>query len=297
MRTRNPAACAMILLVAVSASALDEEAIELADALYEDDRPGAAVDALEDALSSANNGAERAEVYWRLARATLSVGESLEDDGAGEDEVLPVYERGEQYGIDAVEADSDNHLGYYWQSANIGKWGQVKGILNALFKAAPMRDLLKQAITHEPDHADSYYVLGQLYAQVPGVVSFGNDDYAVGLARKSIDLHEAELASGETDDVEHDFYIQLASHLMERDWNTRKRSREQDDKRDRYRATDDRLEQGWYYEGTVDIPDQSDREEAEDLLSDMIRRLEAIADRTDGEERQLERALELMADL
>ncbi|MFW6262297.1 MAG: hypothetical protein ACOC6J_12015, partial [Spirochaetota bacterium] len=139
--------------------------------------------------------------------------------------------------------------------------------------------------------------LGQLYAQVPGVVSFGNDDYAVSLARKSIDLHEAELASGETDDVQHDFYIQLASHLMERNWNGRKRSREHDGKREAYRATNDPLEKGWYYEGTVEIRDQSDRDEAENLLADMIRRLEAISDRTDGQERQLERALELMAQL
>ena len=119
-----------------------------------------------------------------------------------------------------------NHLGYYWQSANIGKWGQAKGILNALFKATPMRDLLQQAINQEPDHAGSYYVLGQLYAEVPGIISFGNDDYAVGLARKSIDLHEAELAAGEAEEVEHDYYIQLASHLMQRGWNERKRDRE-----------------------------------------------------------------------
>lgn len=297
MRTKNLVTLAMIVLAAVSVAALDEEAVEHADELYEDDRPGAAVEALEGALSSAAGGAERAEVYWRLARATLSVGETLEDEGAAADEVLPIYEQGEQYGVDAVDADPDNHLGYYWQSANIGKWGQVKGIVNALFKAAPMRDLLKEAITREPDHADSYYVLGQLYAQVPGLLSFGNDDYAVGLARKSVDLHEEQLASGEADELEHDFYIQLASHLIERDWNARKRSREQNGKRSAYRDTNDRLEQGWHYEGMVELVNQSDHEEAEELLEDMIRRLEAISDRSDGQERQLERARELMADL
>ncbi len=297
MRTRNLVTLSMIVLAAVRVVALDEGAVELADELYEADRPEAAVDALEGALSSAATGAERAAVSWRLSRATLSVGEAMEDEGATADEVLPVYERGERYGVDAVEADPDNHLGYYWQSANIGKWGQVKGILNALFKAAPMRDLLTEAITREPDHADSYYVLGQLYAQVPGLISFGNDDYAVGLARTSIDLHEAELVTGEAEEVEHDFYIQLASHLIERGWNARKRSREQGNKREAYAATNDRLEQGWYYEGIVDIPDQSDREEAEGLLEDMIRRLEAISDRSDGQDRQLERALELMTDL
>jgi hypothetical protein len=236
-------------------------------------------------------------VLWRLSRATLAVGESLEDDGAPVDAVLSTYEAGERYGVEAVQADPGNHLGYYWQSANIGKWGQAKGILNALFKATPMRDLLKQAITQEPAHAGSYYVLGQLYAEVPGVISFGNDDYAVGLARKSIDLHEAELAAGETDEFEHDYYIQLASHLMQRDWKASKRDREQARKRNSFGATSDRLEQGWYYEGIVRIASQDDTVEAEALLRDMVGRLESIRDRSDGQERQLTRARELLSEL
>lgn len=288
---------ALVLVVSGALVALDEAAVERADELYEDDQADAAIDVLEDALSTARNGGERAEVLWRLSRATLSVGESLEDEGADVDRVLSVYEEGEQYGVQAVEADASNHLGYYWQSANIGKWGQAKGILNALFKATPMRDLLQETIEREPSHPDSYYVLGQLYAQVPGVISFGNDDYAVGLARKSIDLHEDEFARGVAEDVEHDFYIQLASHLIERGWNERKRGHEQEGKRRNFGRTNDRLEQGWYYEGTVDIPAEDDVEEAESLLRDTIGRLEAIADRTDGQERQLERARELLAGL
>lgn len=288
---------ALILFVASSATALDEDALARADELYENDRTAESVNLLEDALATAQNGSERAEVLWRLSRATLATGEALEDDGADVDLVLTTYERGERYGVEAVEADPNNHLGYYWQSANIGKWGQAKGILNALFKATPMRDLLQQAINQQPDHAGSYYVLGQLYAEVPGVISFGNDDFAVGLARKSIDLHEDELASGEADEVEHDYYIQLASHLMQRGWNERKRNRELPKKRDAFSTASDRLEQGWYYEGTVRIPAQDDVEEAEALLRDMIGRLEAISDRSDGQERQLERALGLADEL
>ncbi len=287
----------LLLLLASSLTALDSAAVARADELYDDDRTAESIVALDAALATAQNGAERAEVLWRLSRSTLAEGEALEDDGADVNLALAAYERGERYGIEAVEADPNNHLGYYWQSANIGKWGQAKGILNALFKATPMRDLLQQAINQEPDHAGSYYVLGQLYAEVPGVISFGNDDYAVGLARKSIDLHETELAAGEAEEVEHDYYIQLASHLMQRGWNERKRDREMAGKRDSFEAADDRLEQGWYYEGTVGIPAQDDVEEAEALLQDMIGRLESIRDRSDGQERQLERALGLMDEL
>ncbi|MFW6260184.1 MAG: hypothetical protein ACOC6J_01235, partial [Spirochaetota bacterium] len=76
MRTRNLATLVMIVLAAVTVSALDQEAIDRADELYEDDRAEAAVETLEGALSGAGSGPERAEVYWRLARATLAVGEA-----------------------------------------------------------------------------------------------------------------------------------------------------------------------------------------------------------------------------
>jgi hypothetical protein len=248
-------------------------------------------------MSSARNDRERAEVLWRLSRATLSVGETLDDAGAPEEDLLARYEQGEQYGIEAVEADPTNHLGYYWQSANIGRWGQTKGIVNSLFKAGPMRDLLRTAVEVEPDHAGSYYVLGQLYSEVPGLISFGNVDYAVGLARKSIDLHEAELRSGEADEREHDYYIQLANHLIKRDWNSRKRAREQSSQEEEYREASDSLERGWYYEGTVSIPEKSDVEEAEEILDEMIASLRSIQEPSDAHQRQLERALELMEEL
>ena len=286
-----------ILAVASTALALDQDAIERADLLYDEDEPQQAISVLESALGTARNPAEEAEVLWRLSRATLDVGEQLEDVDTDVDEVLAVYEQGEQYGIQAVEADPNNHLAYYWQSANVGKWGQTKGILDSLFKATPMRDLLSEAIAREPAHAGSYYVLGQLYAEVPGVISFGNDDYAVSLARKSIDLHEAEVAAGVEDEVYHDYYIQLASHLMQRGWNQRRRSRGYDDKARRFAATNDRLEQGWYYEGTVSISNQTDQEEAESILREMRRALEAISDRSDGQERQLADAIELLGEL
>jgi tetratricopeptide (TPR) repeat protein len=288
----------MMLLVAALAFALDNAAIEEADALYDNDEPQAAFDILQDALGTATNGAERAEVLWRMSRATLDIGEKQEDRNLPEDTVLATYEEGEQYGIQAIEADPDNHLGYYWQSANIGKWGQLKGILNSLFKAGPMRDLLRQAITVDPEHADSYYVLGQLYEQVPGgIISFGNKDWAVSLGRLAVDLHDQELASGERDELNHDFYIQLAAHLIARDWDQNKRSREQAKKEDRYNDTNDILERGWYYEGVVDIPRQDDKEEAEQILRRMVTSLEGISDRSDGQNRQLDEARELLAEL
>ena len=281
----------------IGLAALDVEAVEAADARYESDDPSGAIAVLERALSTARTGEERAEVLWRLSRATLDVGQQLQDVGADVSRLLAAYERGEQFAKDAIAADPANHLGYYWQSANIGRWGQAKGILNSLFKAGPMRDLLRQAINVNADHAGSYFVLGQLYAQVPGVISFGNVDYAVSLGRKSIVLHEDEYARGVEDEVEYDYYVQLASHLIKRGWDQRRRDREQDRKRRSYERNSDVLERGWYFEGTLTLPAMSDAEEARGLLERAIRDLEAIPARNAGQNRHLAKARELRSGL
>ncbi len=103
--------------VATAPFALDRNALDEADRLYEDDRPLDAIRALEAVLPTAGGGPDRAEVLWRLARATLAVGESQEDAGEDPRIVLATYERGEGFAVQSVAADPANHLGYYWQSA------------------------------------------------------------------------------------------------------------------------------------------------------------------------------------
>ncbi|NBC30162.1 MAG: hypothetical protein GVY29_09265 [Spirochaetes bacterium] len=274
-----------------------DELISSADAHYEEDRLDEAVSDLEDALSEASSGADRAEAYWRLSRVTLAIGDRLIDNGRDESTILETFEQGEEYGRNAIEADSSNHLGYYWTSANVGKWGQTRGIVNSLIKAGPMRDLLAEAIEREPDHADSYYVLGQLYAQVPGFISFGNADYAVSFGRKSVDLEAEQTRNDPEEEFNQDMKIQLGSHLIQRDWSRRKREREQSGKAENYRSTSDRLEKNFHYEGVVDLPRMDDKEEARRLLREAISALERKRDRSDSEDRNLEEARTLLNEL
>ena len=261
------------------------------DDLIEAEQPEEALAAAE-ALLMGTSGADRAEVLWRLSSATLMLGDQAKDNGAGDDELLAIYERGETYGEEAIQSDPANPLGYYWKSANIGRWGQTKGVLNSLFRAPDMRDLLTEAVTRDPNHAESYYVLGQLYAQVPGF-SFGDVEYAVSLGRKSVDLMESELSSGEREEINEAFYVQLASHLIDRGWNERRRNRKVDEIQSRYREAQTPIERGFFYEGTANVPSVEDDEEAAAILDATIGRLEAKPSLTPGERRQLNEAREL----
>jgi tetratricopeptide (TPR) repeat protein len=273
-----------------------QEVLDRADRLHEEEDYEQCRIILDSALSQASGGAEKAEVCWRLARTWLNLGDEAEDRGESEDELLAYFEKGEALAQQAIDADPHNHLGYYWKSANIGRWGQVKGILNSLFKAKPMRELLQQAVAVKPDHADSYYVLGQLYEQVPGFpVSFGDEDNAVSLGRKSVDLHEQQVRAGIEDELNYDFYTELAKHLWERDWSASRRGREQGRKLKKYEAQTDPMEKNFYYEAVVPLKDMSDREEALEMIGWVIRELESLPGRTGSQEDDLKEARELSA--
>jgi tetratricopeptide (TPR) repeat protein len=272
-----------------------QETIAQADRLHEQDRHEEALQLLQSGLPQAQTPAQRAEVLWRTARACLNLGDQAEDRGAKKEELLSFFEKGEEAARQAVEADPGNHLGYYWQSGNTGRWGQVKGILNSLAKARPMRNLLTKAVQLNPEHADSYYVLGQLYEQVPGApISFGNKEWAVSLGRKAVDLHERQLAAGREKETLYDFYTELAKHLHARDWDAARRAREQPRSRSRLAAGQGVLEKSCYYEAAVGLKNVSDREEALEIVRQVVQRMEALSSRKPSQEQDLKEARQLL---
>ena len=170
----NPALYADINDVLADADRLDKEGD------YEAEKS-----LLLSSLSQATTSYQIADLNWRLSRATLMIGDTKKRAGAQPPVVVPIFEEGESYADVSIANNQKIPDGYFWKAANIGLWGQARGIFESLAKAAPMRDLLHQAVQIQDDHADSYNVLGQLYEQVPGwPFSFGNPDYAVSLGRR-----------------------------------------------------------------------------------------------------------------
>ena len=268
--------------------AQDAELLARVDALIEEEKP-------RDALALMERFSGNAEIYWRRAQATLIIGDQRKDAGAPDSELLEIFARGEAFADQAIAADPRKPEGYYWKSANIGRWGQTRGVLNSLFRASDMRGLLEQAIALDPSHGDSFFVLAQLYAKVPGVVSFGNNAYAVSLGWKAVHLMEAEVASGERDKPIEAYYVELGSHLIDRGWNERRRGRSMGGITSSYRSASTPLEQGYFYEGSLNRPNRSDQEEAREVLQGTIRRLQAIRNPLPSETRRLQQAQELLA--
>ena len=257
---------------------------------------------LNDALKDAKTGKEKGELYWRLARVNLELVDQMERDGASKNELLAGFDKGVAYADKSLEEYPGNYNAYYWRSANTGRWGETKGILDSLFKAPSMRDDLEKAINSNPSHGDSYYVLGRLYYAVPGLISFGNKDYAVSLARKSIDNQEMKARP-----YHYSYYLALAKDLWSRKWSAKKRLKEQAVKVKKYNKTQSLLEKGWYYEGKVDLSMKapysskplsslSDRDEAVAILKWLEIALSKLPDAKPGDVDDLNEVRELLAE-
>lgn len=252
---------------------------------------------LKKAEKEVSSHREEAEYLWRLSRNILSRTDNLRRRGEDSDTLLENYKKGERYADEAVSLDSENHHAYYWRASNIGRWGQTKGIINSLMKAGPMREDLIKAVNIEPDHSDSYFVLGVLYASVPKLVSFGNDEYAVSYSRKAIDVYDGE-------ETKYRQYLKLAEHLEKRSWGEGKRKRSRSGLEKKYRRADSAYEKNKYYTGVFDptesriyspngVQKLSDKEEAKKIAAWIIDELEGASRLSPGEQETLEEAEKL----
>lgn len=287
---------ALLLVVALSFSAADESKIVAdADAMHNQGAYAEAVKLLLDSIPSASGGREQAELYWRAARETLELGDLAEKAGKPQADVLAVFTEGQGYAEKAIASDPQNDLGYYWKSANIGRWGQVKGVLNALSMSGPMRDLLVKELSLNPDRTDAYYVLGELYRELPGwPVSFGNVDAAVSLGRKAVEARQAQVENGVEKELVYNFYTELAKTLHKRNWSAATRAAEQKNKASKLASAATPLDRGSLYEATISLQDVSDRDEARALVQWVVGELQKAPFITAPQEKDLQKAKDVL---
>ena len=267
-----------------------------ADALHDKGMYADAQKLILDAVPGASIGKEQAELYWRAARETLQLGDDAETAKKPKEDILAFFTAGEGYADKAIAADPQNDLGYYWKSSNIGRWGQVKGIFDSLGKAAPMREFLVKDLSINPDRTDAYFVLGQLYREVPGwPISFGNIDAAVSLGRKAVDLRLAQVSSGAEKEFVYNFATELAKTLYKRNWTAAVRITEQKNKAAKLGSATTPLDKGSLYEATVTLKPVSDREEAKSLVQWVVSELSRLSSLTAPQADDLKKAKEVLA--
>jgi hypothetical protein len=291
----------MVLFLTVSLFAADAKMAE-ADQLHEEVNYEAEFNLLQNELKTAGNNNDKSEILWRMSRAALAITDQLERDGGKKEELLEEFQTARDYATESLSYNENNYNAYYWRAANIGRWGQTKGILDSLFKAGDMRDDLERAVNSNPNHGDSFHVLGMLYDSVPAVISFGNKAYAVSLARKAIDNQDEPNRP-----YDYAYYLELAKHLWNRKWKENKRLSEQKRLKRKFESKSSQMKKNWYYDGLVDftkatpyspggINNMSDREEAVIILDWLLVELNKLGDKKPGDFDDIDETKELLAE-
>lgn len=285
-----------LLFTTATAIAADEwqELLDELDLLHHFDE-NERILSLLDAHTPANER-ERGHLLWRRARAQVSHADLSNWDGVMSDaDAIALLEEAETNADRAIEFLNDEADPWFWRAAATGLRGQLRGVLNSLFLASDVRDYATRALEYDADHPEVYYLLGQLYRELPGwPISFGNKDYAVSLARRAVILYEELQAAGETPVKYYDHYTQLAHALWERNYNTRRRERWRSDAASDYRSARSPLERGFYFDGTVPISDRTDREEALEIVRWVVGELSRVSNPRVRQRMDLSDAKELL---
>lgn len=162
-------------------------------------------------LETAFPGKEKAEVYWRLARASLMMGEELQDKEAKREH----FNRGIEWAEKGLKEDSSSKECYMWHCANVGRKCQTYSIMDQA-AAVPVMTKDLTAILDKfgnTEYSEAWQALSELYYHHP----FKSTESAINYARKAavcIPAGELRIST----------YKYLAEILYERGWSVRKRS-------------------------------------------------------------------------
>lgn len=220
-------------------------------------------DYLEDELKKSKDSKEQANILWRLSHVYLAIG----DEQANDDAKYPFYEKGESLAKKSLEKYPTGHA-YLWRASNIGRIGELNGPLNSLVKAYYMRKYLDK-VMNEFGLKDSevYYVLGELYRQLPGFpISYGDTNKAISYSRLALLTIPSVV-------VFPNHYFQLARLLYDRNYSksdrayrykkllkSYKKATTESDKASYYEAVLNEKSSSQFYNGK--LQNISDREEA-----------------------------------
>ena len=161
-------------------------------------------------LESAFPGKEKADVYWRLSRASLMLGEAEQDKVAKREWFM----KGMTYAESGLKEDSSSKECLMWHCANVGRDCQTRSMVDQA-AAVPVMTKDLTAILDKfanVNYSEAWQALSEMYWHHP----FKSDEAAINYARKAATC----IPSGE---LRISTYTYLAEILYKRDWSARKR--------------------------------------------------------------------------
>jgi tetratricopeptide (TPR) repeat protein len=112
---------------------------------------------------------------WMRCRSLVARGEKREKKSAKlADYALAQADCEKSVALSSASAD-----GHFWYGVSMGRWGEAKGILKAMFLIKPIRKEMAETLKIDPNQGGAHRVLGEMLWQIPG---FAGGDKKAALA-------------------------------------------------------------------------------------------------------------------
>ena len=188
-------------------------------------------------LENTTDANDKAEVYWRLSRASLMMG-AAEQTKAGK---RAHFGKGKEYAELGLKLNPNSKECYMWHCANVGRECQTRSLMEQA-KAVPAmtKDLttMLDKLGHT-DYSEAWQALSELYYNHP----LKSDEAAINFARKAatcIPDNELRIST----------YINLAQLLHKRNWSAGKRADAADGNAGKFnRTVKSNIEKYSYFDG------------------------------------------------
>jgi len=278
----------------ISLSSLAQITMAEADKMMKDKKKYVACyEALEKALPQAKGAAAQAEIYWRMAKASLLEGELQ----ASKEEKRNYFKRGIECAEKGIAADNTSHMSYMWHCGNLGRDCQTRSMGDQMSTLPKMMTDLETILDKlgRIDCYEAWQALAEIYFAHP----FKSNDAAVGFTRKAVTC--ATKVSEEM--YLYAFFSQL---LYSRNWSASKRASDIEKKGAKFAGNfKSNIERHEYFEGSLgkafvpewskkSLGEMSDREEAVAIAEYAIATYEKSSDKTEANDEVYKKMKELL---
>lgn len=122
-----------------------------------------------------------ADLYWRRCRSIVRRGELRDKKSAKLDD----YDLARQDCEKSVKLDDKDPDAHFWYGVSMGRWGEAKGIMKAMFLIKPIRAEMAATLKLDPNYGGAHRVLGEMLWQIPG--------FAGGDKKKALEEYETAI--------------------------------------------------------------------------------------------------------
>ena len=109
-------------------------------------------------------GGPQAEFLWRRCRSLVARGEKREKKS----DKLADYDLARRDCEKSVTLSSSSADAHFWYGIAMGRWGEVKGVMKAMFLIKPIRREMAETLRLDPNQGGAHRVLGEMLWQIPG---------------------------------------------------------------------------------------------------------------------------------